>query len=266
MIFTCINQKGGVGKTTTVINLGVYLAQMGKKVLLVDVDPQSNMTSGLSDVCGSKNPQAAAEQDFDLSIYDILVEGKSISETFVSTEIPNLFVVPSSIELAGAEVELVSALSRESILRNALNKVKDDYDCIIIDCPPSLGLLTINAMVAADQVIIPVQCEYYALEGLGQLMNTIKLIKAHINPLLEIGGVILTMFDNRTKLSKEIADEVRKFFGELVFHSIIPRNIRLSEAPSYGKPITGYDPNSTGARAYKKLAREFIDRIDNKSD
>lgn len=256
MVLTVINQKGGVGKTTTVANLGVYLAYAGKKVLLIDLDPQANLTSGLQAVRRSREDL----NNFSASVYDVMVQRKKISEVFLATAIENLFIVPAAIELAGAEVELVAALSRENILRNAISQISDQYDYILIDCPPSLGILTVNAMVAANQIIIPVQCEYYALEGLSQLMKTINLIKANINYNLEIGGVILTMFDPRTNLSKEIADEVRKFFGEIVFETIVPRNIRLSEAPSHGKPIKIYDPSSTGALAYDKLAQELIKR------
>jgi chromosome partitioning protein len=258
MVLTCINQKGGVGKTTTVANIGVYLANAGKKVLLIDIDPQANLTSGLQAIRTGRKDEITS---FDLSTYDVMVKRKPVSEVFISTSVDNLFIIPSSIELAGAEVELVAALSRENILSNALKSVRDEYDFIIIDCPPSLGILTVNAMVAADKIIIPVQCEYYALEGLSQLMNTINLIKTNINHDLGIGGVILTMYDPRTNLSKEIADEVLKYFDKLVFDSIVPRNIRLSEAPSHGKPIKIYDPNSTGAQAYEKLAGEFIRRF-----
>lgn len=261
MILTCINQKGGVGKTTTVANIGVYLARAGKKVLLIDIDPQSNLTSGLYAVRHENTASANEKSVSHSSIYNVLTGSKTINEVFVSTKVDNLYLVPSSIDLAGAEVELVSALSRESILKNAIAKIESDYDFIIIDCPPSLGILTINAMVAADKIIIPVQCEYYALEGLSQLMNTIKLVKNSINSTLEIGGVILTMYDSRTNLSKQISDEVTDFFGGMVFKTIIPRNIRLSEAPSHGKPISDYEPSSSGAKAYKDLAQEFIDRF-----
>lgn len=255
MVLTCINQKGGVGKTTTVANLGVYLAHLGKKVLLIDLDPQSNLSSGLQAIRRSNQDEIGG---FARSVYDVMLRRHSINEVFVSTAIANLFIVPSSIELAGAEVELVAALSRETILRNALAPIRDQYDYILIDCPPSLGILPVNAMVAADRILIPVQCEYYALEGLSQLIKTIELIRNNINHDLMIGGVILTMHDPRTNLSKEIAEEVRKFFGKQVFDTIVPRNIRLSEAPSYGKPIKIYDPHSTGAQAYEKLAQELI--------
>lgn len=263
MILSCINQKGGVGKTTSVANLGAELARLGKKVLLIDIDPQANLTSGLQGINSHlKVVRDDKGEEEVATIYDVLLRRKQVSECFVTTELDRLFIVPASIALAGAEVELVSALSRESILRQALDKVKDQYDFIIMDCPPSLGLLTINALVASDKVIIPVQCEYYALEGLSQLMNTIRLIKSNINYDLEVGGVILTMFDSRTKLSKEVAEEVSKFFGHLVFDTIVPRNIRLTEAPSHGKPVNLYDPGSTGARAYAQLAQEFIARFE----
>ncbi|MBD3280663.1 AAA family ATPase [Candidatus Dojkabacteria bacterium] len=249
MILAFTNQKGGVGKTTSALNTGVYLANMGKKVLLVDVDPQANLTSGI----GHENTNQGS------GTYELLTDKTSISKSFYSTKIPNLYIVPSSIDLAGAEVELVSAMNRERILANALDEIKDDFDYIMIDCPPSLGLLTLNALTAADGAIIPVQCEYFALEGLGQLINTIKLVKKNLNPALSIKGVILTMFDSRTNLSKEIVDEVKAFFKDKVFDTIVPRNVRLSEAPSHGDPISTYDPKSPGALAYQKLAKEIIE-------
>lgn len=265
MVISCINQKGGVGKTTTVANLGAYLAQTGAKVLLIDIDPQANLTGGLQDInphvkkiVEQENQQGTTDA---LTTYDVIVEQKVISSAFISTTIENLFLVPSSIALASAEIELVSALSRESILQKALSKIDDQFDYIIIDCPPSLGLLTLNALVAANKVIIPVQCEYYALEGLTQLMNTVKLVKNNINFELAVGGVILTMYDARTKLSKEVADEVKSHFKDLVFDSIVPRNVRLTEAPSHGKPVNLYDPSSTGAVAYQKLAAELVKRF-----
>lgn len=263
MIFTIMNQKGGVGKTTTVINIGVYLATAGFKVLLIDLDPQANLTSGLGlNVPNESNePDITGRQSKFRTIYDVLVNKSKISEVFLSTPFSNLFVLPSGIELSGAEVEMVSVLSRESVMKNALQEVKDQYDFIMIDCPPSLGILTINALVAAEKVLIPIQCEYFALEGLGQLMNTIKLIRANLNPTLDVGGVILTMFDNRTNLSRDVAKEVKVFFNDLVFDTIIPRNIRLSEAPSHGLPISQYDPSSTGAKAYQDLSDEIIKRF-----
>lgn len=264
MIFTVMNQKGGVGKTTTVINLGVYLAQQGHKVLLVDLDPQANLTSGLGLTAPSEDNSHTDITGKDRkarTIYDVLINEQRISEVFLSTEVNNLFVVPSGIELSGAEVEMVSMISRESVLKRALEAAKSEYKYILIDCPPSLGILTINALTAADKVLVPIQCEYFALEGLGQLMNTVKLVRGSLNPSLEVGGVILTMFDTRTNLSRDVANEVKNFFGEKVFSSVIPRNIRLSEAPSHGQPIAIYDPASTGAKAYRELAEEFSDRF-----
>jgi len=248
MILSFTNQKGGVGKTTSALNIGVYLAELGKKVLLVDLDPQSNLTSGI----GMK------KEDKKNNIYTVLTGKAKSSESFYSTQIKNLYLIPSSIELAGAEVELVGAMSRENILKKAMDEIRSNFDYIIIDCAPSLGLLTINALTATDQVIIPVQCEYYALEGLGQLTNTIKLVKKNLNPELTVGGVLLTMYDSRTKLSKEVVNEVREFFKSKVFDTVVPRNVRLSEAPSYGKPINIYDPSSSGAKAYRNLAEEII--------
>lgn len=252
MIVTIANQKGGVGKTTTVMNLGAYLAQ-SKKVLVVDLDPQANLTAGLGITWGEKVEKQ--------TIYDVLLEKVEVQETIQSTQTPNLSILPSAIELAGAEVELVSMLSRESILANALNKVKKDYDIILIDCPPSLGLLTINALVAADYVLLPIQTEYFALEGVGQILNTIKLIKSRINTKLELLGVVLTMLDNRTNLSQEVSNEVRNFFEGKVFKSVVPRSIKLSEAPSHGQPIMQYEPNSPGAKAYQALAEEVLKRL-----
>lgn len=256
MIIAIANQKGGVGKTTTTLNLGVYLASMGKKVLLIDSDPQSNLTSGLGygyKINDDKNKPSK-------SIYDILSQDAALSETYIATQHDNLFLVPSTIELAGAEVELVGQMSREAILKNALSEYHEKFDYVFIDCPPSLGILTINALVASDAVYIPVQCEYFALEGLGQLINTVNLVRKRLNNQLKVGGVIMTMFDARTNLSKQVTDEIHKFFGEKVFETIIPRNVRLSEAPSHGKPIMEYDPSSQGAQAYKSLAKEVIDR------
>lgn len=248
MILAFTNQKGGVGKTTSALNTGVYLANLSKKVLLVDTDPQANLTSGIG---YERSNQGTGS-------YELLTQKAPISKSFFSTKIDNLYIVPSSIDLAGAEVELVSAMNRERILSNALNEIKNDFDYILIDCPPSLGLLTLNSLTAADGVIIPVQCEYFALEGLGQLMNTIKLVKKNLNPSLSIEGVLLTMFDSRTNLSKEIVDEVKEFFKEKVFKTVVPRNVRLSEAPSHGDPISVYDPKSPGAVAYEALAKEII--------
>ncbi|MBW7953419.1 MAG: ParA family protein [Candidatus Dojkabacteria bacterium] len=257
MIISIINQKGGVGKTTTTINLGVFMAEKGKKVLLVDLDPQSNLTSGLG---FGMTVQNGAEKKISNTVYDVLTGDMDISQIFLATPYNNLFLAPAGIELAGAEVELVSALSRESILKGALAKVKDSFDFIFIDCPPSLGILTINALTASDQAYIPVQAEYFALEGLGQLINTIKIVKNRLNSRLEIGGVILTMYDSRTNLAKQVTEEVQKFFGDKVFRTIIPRNVRLSEAPSHGKAISDYDPLSQGAQAYKSLANEVAQK------
>jgi chromosome partitioning protein len=264
MILAIMNQKGGVGKTTTVINVGVYLAQAGHKVLLVDLDPQANLTSGLGLTApselppdGLKSPDITGRDNKARTIYDVLVNEEPVSKVFIASSIPNLFILPSGIELSGAEVEMVPMLSREAVLKKALEEVSSEYDFVLIDCPPSLGILTLNALVAADKVLVPIQCEYFALEGLGQLMNTIKLVKSKLNPTLDVGGVILTMFDTRTNLSRDVAQEVRNFFKEKVFKSIIPRNIRLSEAPSHGLSIKDYDSSSTGAKAYEALSKEI---------
>jgi len=260
-IFVVANQKGGVGKTTTVLNLGAAIAQQGKRVLLVDLDPQSNLSSGIGFTkqfdkqSWSKNQQAPYK-----NIYDVLINSIPIRSVFVSTSTPNLFLVPSHLSLAGAEIEMVSMMSRETLLKKALTDVKNDFDIAIIDCPPSLGLLTINGLCAGDNLIIPIQCEYFALEGLGQLINTTKLVKS-INPSLEIGGVILTMYDSRTRLSSSVVKDVRDFFKDLSFNTIVPRNVRLSEAPSHGKTIFEYDEKSTGALAYNNLAKEFLKKF-----
>jgi len=254
MIFAFSNQKGGVGKTTTVLNLGACLAEMGHKILLIDLDPQANLTSGLGLKKDSFNLKGS------LSIYNILLENKNFSNVFKATKIKNLFLIPSSIDLAGAEIELVNKLSRESILKNAISSEISNYDFIFIDCPPSLGILTINALIACDRVIVPIQCEYFALEGLSQLGKTIDLVKS-INTGLQIGGVILTMFDARTKLSKSVEKEVKGFFKEKVFETVIPRNVKLSESPSFGKPISLYDKNAQGYISYKSLADEFAKRF-----
>lgn len=249
-VITIANQKGGVAKTTTAVNLGASLAVLGKNILLVDMDPQGNATSGL----GINKSQTAR------CIYDALINEMPLSGIIQQTEIEGLYVAPSTIQLAGAEVELVSMISREMKLKKALLPVKNNYDYIIIDCPPSLGLLTLNAMTAANSLLIPIQCEYYALEGLGQLMNTVTLVRKHLNPSLEIAGVVLTMFDARTNLAIQVVDEVKAHFKDKVFKSIIPRNVRLSEAPSYGQPIITYDPKSKGSENYFELAKEVIER------
>ncbi len=246
-VISVANQKGGVGKTTTTINLSTILAKKGKKVMLIDADPQGNATSGVG-----------AEKDVDLSFYDILTNDTEIIDTLQKTAIKNLEVCPSNINLAGAEVELVSMMSREQRLKEKLDIIKERYDFVLIDCPPSLGLITLNAFTASDSVLIPVQCEYYALEGLGQLLNTINLVKKHLNKNIQIEGALLTMYDIRTNLSNQVVKEVKKYFEDKVYKTVIPRNVRLSEAPSYGLPITEYDPRSKGAKSYEKFAKEFL--------
>lgn len=247
-VIAIANQKGGVAKTTTAVNLSASLAVLGKKVLLIDMDPQGNATSGL----GISKLEARH------CIYDVLINNVSMDKVILKTEINNLFIVPATIQLAGAEIELVSLISREMKLKKALDEIKGDFDYIFIDCPPSLGLLTLNALTAGDSILIPIQCEYYALEGLSKLMNTIQLVQKHLNTNLEIEGVVLTMFDARTNLSIQVVDEVKTHFKNKVFTSIIPRNVRLSEAPSYGKPIVTYDPKSKGSEMYMELAKEVI--------
>jgi chromosome partitioning protein len=247
-IIAIANQKGGVGKTTTAVNLSACAAQAGKRVLTVDIDPQGNSSSGL----GIDKDKA------EYSIYDVLINHVSAKEAVMQTNIAGLDIICSKIELAGAEVELVGIMAREQVLKRALSEVRSDYDYIFIDCPPSLGLLTLNALTCADTLLVPIQCEYYALEGLTQLMNTIKLVQVNLNPNLSVEGVVLTMFDARTKLSTEVVNEVKKYFKNRVYNTIIPRNIRLGEAPSYGIPISVYDPKSAGAIAYIELAEELI--------
>ncbi|MED4403295.1 ParA family protein [Metabacillus fastidiosus] len=247
-VIAIANQKGGVGKTTTSVNLGACLAYIGKRVLLVDVDPQGNATSGTG----------IDKAEVERCIYDILVDDVNVKEVIKQTEIENLEIIPATIQLAGAEIELVPTISREVRLKRALEMIRNEYDYVIIDCPPSLGLLTINALTASDTVLIPVQCEYYALEGLSQLLNTVRLVQKHLNIDLMIEGVLLTMLDARTNLGIQVIDEVKKYFQDKVYKTIIPRNIRLSEAPSHGKPIIIYDPRSKGAEMYLDLAKEVV--------
>ncbi len=242
------NQKGGVGKTTTSINLSACLAALGKKVLLIDTDPQGNATGGLG----------IEKRELDKSVYDVIINGSEIRDVIVPTDYKRLFVCPSSIDLAGAEVELVMAENRTNLLNTAVDKIRDDYDFIIIDCPPSLGLITLNSFVCADSIMIPIQCEYYALEGLSQLTSTIKSVKSKLNPRIEIEGVLLTMFDTRTNLSVQVAQEVKKYYPTKLYKAVIPRNVRLSEAPSYGQPINVYDKTSKGCESYMQLAHEVI--------
>ncbi len=249
-VIAIANQKGGVGKTTTAVNLSACLGKKGKKTLLIDIDPQGNTTSGLG-----VDPRAV-----EASVYDCIINDVPMEEVIIKTEFDNLWVCPANINLAGAEIELVAKQNREYVLKEAISKIKDQFDFIFIDCPPSLGLITLNSFAATDTVLVPIQCEYYALEGLSQLTNTIKLVKKAINPEISLEGVLLTMFDARTNLSIQVVDEVKKFFRDKVFATIIPRNVRLSEAPSFGQPIIEYDKTSRGAECYNQLADEVIKR------
>ncbi len=247
-IISVTNQKGGVGKTSTAINLSASIAAAEFKTLLIDIDPQANSTHGLG-VYETEN-----------SVYEVLIGAEEVKDCIINTYMPNLDLLPSNIDLVGAEVEIVSFEDREKLLKEALQNIKSDYDYIVIDCPPSLSLLTLNSLTASDSVIIPVQCEYFALEGLGQLLNTINIVKKQLNPELEISGVLLTMYDKRLNLSKQVVEEVKKYFGDKVFNTIIHRNVKISEAPSYAKPVILYDAISTGAKNYISLAAEVIQR------
>ena len=250
-VFAVVNQKGGVGKSTTAVNLTACLGELGWRVLLVDLDPQGNATSGYG---LNRNQRSTC-------VYDALLGEEDLEALIEPVEVEHVFAVPATIQLAGAEIELVSAMSRETRLKTILAPVLDDFDFVIIDCPPSLGLLTVNALTAAQGLIIPIQCEYYALEGLSKLLDSVRLVRAHLNPPLEVFGVVMTMFDVRTRLSQQVVEEVRDFFDGKVFDAVIPRSVRLSEAPSFGQPITIYDPTGKGAQAYRALAKEVIDRV-----
>lgn len=249
-IIAVANQKGGVGKTTTAVNLSACVAALGKKVLVVDIDPQGNTTSGLG----------VYAENMENTIYDVLVNGMSAEEAITEAPHFSMHIIGSDISLAGAEIELVGVEKREFLLRNALEEIRGNYDFIFIDSPPSLGLITLNGLAAADAVVVPVQCEYYALEGIAQLTKTINMVKKALNPDLEIEGVVMTMFDGRTNLSLQVVEEVKKYFGKKVYRTLIPRNVRLSEAPSFGEPIIVFDRTASGAVAYEKLAEEFVDK------
>ena len=245
-VFAVANQKGGVGKTTTTVNLGAALADLGYRVLVIDLDPQGNATTGLG----------IDARNFDTSIYDVLLHDVPLEDCIEPTSIKNLFVVPATIDLAGAEIELVPAFSRELRLRKAIDQVREDFQYIFVDCPPSLGLITVNGLAAASEVLVPIQCEYYALEGVGQLLRNVELVRSNLNPQLELSTIVLTMYDGRTKLADQVVHEVRIHFGEAVCATVVPRSVRVSEAPSFGQPVTVHDPSSRGAIAYRELARE----------
>lgn len=252
-IVVIANQKGGVGKTTTAVNLSACLAEKGKRVLLIDLDPQGNSTSGLG----------VDKNSVENSVYDVLINDVKIDDAISDTMIDTLKLLPSHISLAGAEVELVTMMAREQILKRAVSAMKQDYDYVFIDCPPSLGLLTLNALTAANTLLVPIQCEFFALEGLSLLMNTVKLVRKSLNPALDVEGVVLTMFDSRTNLSMQVVEEVKKFFKNKVYDTIIPRSVRLGEAPSFGLPINRYAPSSAGSVAYRALAQEMIEKEEN---
>jgi chromosome partitioning protein len=245
-VIAVANQKGGVGKTTTAVNLGAALAEIGHRVLVIDLDPQGNATTGLG----------ISHRNVEGSIYDVVMNDVPVEDCVEPTTVRNLFVVPATIDLAGAEIELVPAFSRELKLRRALQQVREDYDFTLIDCPPSLGLLTVNGLAAADDIVVPIQCEYYALEGLGQLLRNVSLVKSNLNPTLDVRGIVLTMYDARTKLAEQVEREVRAHFGAKVYRTVVPRTVRISEAPSFGQPVTVFDANSRGAVAYRELAKE----------
>ena len=249
-VIAVINQKGGVGKSTTVINLSACLGENKKKVLVIDFDPQGNSTSGYG----------IEKEELEHDIYDVILHDYPIEDAIMETCEPNVFIVPATIQLATAEIELVTTMARESVLKDAVNKVKDEFDYVFIDCPPSLGLLTINALIAANSLIIPIQCEYYALEGVAKLLESMQMVKRRMNPDLEIFGVLMTMFDSRTTLSKQVVDEVQEYFGKKTFKTIIPRNVKVSEAPSHGMPVVQYARVSKGSLAYMKLAKEVVAR------
>jgi chromosome partitioning protein len=250
-VLAVVNQKGGVGKSTTAVNLAAALGDLGERVLLVDLDPQGNATSGF----GLNRNQR------DVCVYDSLLGDIPIESIIEPTQVENVFVAPATIQLAGAEIELVSAMSREGRLRAVLQPVLADFDFVIIDCPPSLGLLTVNALTVSNGLLVPVQCEYYALEGLSKLLDSVRLVKTHLNPTLDIFGAVMTMYDSRTRLSQQVVDEVRDFFGDRVFETLIPRSVRIAEAPSHGKPVTLYDPTGRGSEAYRRLAKEVLERV-----